>query len=799
MIRYYIKVAFRYLTRNKQYTFLNIFGLSVGLTCFVVISAWVRSELSFDTFHKDADRIYRVISSQAAEPGSAEQAVTGPPLGSAIIDEFPEVAQVVRIDPVDATLRVGAEMFFEDNILVTEPSFLDVFNFPLLRGDARTALQEPYSIVMSEQMARRYFGDADPIGQDIHVFLYDPDGNGMDFKVTGVIQDCPKETHFRYQALISFSTMVTARPTVLERGGWFNPIVYTYVKLQADASEESVNARFPKMAKDHYDLPTGSGQTPFKLQRLKTIHLQSNLMYEMKPNGSMLYVIVFSTTAIIVLLLACMNYINLATAYAVERFREVGIQKVMGGTQMQLLAQHLAESWMLSLGSLILSICWIELSRPLFASLTGDDLSQQYSIDILATLFTASSVTGIVSGFYPAFIMSGWKPVNALMKRGLVNSPRRLRKTILVVQYTLSTILVVGILVVHYQMKYINNKDLGFDKAGLVVFGVHGSREVMAGYPGFADELLKNPHVKGVARSNTTIGGGLGNHKGIIEQSSGMQLSVDVFMLRVDHRYLNTYGVELTAGRNFIEGNAFDSTSGFIVNEAAINAAGYLHPVDAIGRSFEVDGVKGSIVGVVKDFHFDGLRHTVEPQFIRLLKGGFSRISIRLDTDTNDNLARVVGMWKKHFPNSAIQYSFYEDTLAKQYQGDTRFYKLFLLFSGISLVIACMGLYSMVSYNVHRRTKEISIRKILGASLLNIATTITGEFAILIAISLTLALPAAYWLMQTWLSEFAYHIELNALTFVTAGGLVIMIAAATISLRVVKASLQSPSRELRSE
>ncbi|HMJ68798.1 MAG TPA: ABC transporter permease [Cyclobacteriaceae bacterium] len=800
MLRYHLTYAARHLTKNKLYTLLNLFGLSIGLACFSMIGLWVESELSYDRFHEKSDRIYRVAAKYIDETSINEVAVTGPPVAAALLKDIPEIEQVVRMDPGDNAMAFGARKFLEDG-LIADQSLFEVFDFKVLHGDRGSLLTEPFSVVLSESLAKKYFGDADPVGQSMTVFRFDRDGKGAEYKVTGIVEDCPPNSHFQYNFILSIKTAEVVNPGMLEASAWLNGAFYTYIVLRPDASPSAVESKFPGLIEAYAGglMRERNFKVEYTLQPLTDIHLRSNLAFEIGATGSMSYVMIFGTIGIMVLLLACINYVNLSTAYSIERFKEVGIHKVLGAHKRQLVIQYLTESWLLAVVSFVIAFGWIELARPVFESISGTTFPGLYTVTSIGILFAVASTVGLLAGFYPSAVLSAFKPVHALkgLQGGL--SGTWLRKILVVVQFSITIILVIGIMVVQFQMTYIQDKDLGFDKDNLVVFGVHGDADVQIGYQAFVDEVTQSPNVAGVTRSNTTIGNGLGYSKALVEDAEGNKFDMWVYGVRVDHEYLDIYKMKLIAGRNFRYDNAADSTKALIVNQALIEAYGYKNPADAIGKSIVFDGLDGQIIGVLKDFNFASLQHKVEPIAISLLKGGFSRISIRVQGDPRKGFEDVTTMWKKHFPSAVIQYSFYEDSLARSYKAEARFAKLFFVFSMISLAIACLGLFALVSYTAERRSKEIGIRKVLGASVANILSMLSAEFIWLVALSSFVAMPAGYYLMNEWLTGFAYHISLNAFMFIASGGLVLAVAWGTVSLRTFRAASANPVDSLRSE
>ncbi|HZY83151.1 MAG TPA: ABC transporter permease [Cyclobacteriaceae bacterium] len=800
MLRHSIIYALRRLGKNQLYTGLNLFGLSIGLACFAVIGLWIRWELSYDKFHAKSDRIYRIAARYIDETSSNDVAVTGFPLAPLLLKDIPDIEYAVRLDPCDNPMMVGDKKFLEQGI-IAEQSFFDVFDFPILQGNRTTLLSEPYSVVLTDALALKYFGDTDPIGQFMTVFRFDPNGNGSQFKVTGVVKETPENSHFRFDFILSGKTAEVYNPAINQTQSILGGSYYTYVVLHHRVDPVSVESKFPQILETYAGkmMQDRNLRLEYSLQPLTDIHLRSTLAYDIGQQGSITYVLIFATVGIIVLLLACINYVNLSTAYSSERFKEVGMHKVMGAQKGQLIARYLTESWLLAMFSLVVALGWIELARPLLEGIAQTAIPGLYNFDSIATLVTITSLVGILAGLYPSFVLSSFKPVNALKRQHGNVSGGGLRKVLVVVQFSMTIILVIGIMVVQLQMNFVQDKDLGFDKNNLVVFGVHGDATVQAGYQAFVDEVTQSPNVAGVARSNTTIGNGLDYATATLKDESGQEVGRSVYRLRVDYNYFDVYKMELLAGRNFRPDNGSDSTRAFVVNEELIHQYGYTDPNDVIGKSIGFNGVEGQIIGVLKDFNFASLQHKVDPVAIWLLNKGFSRISIRVEGDTRKGFEEVTALWKKHFPSAIIQYAFYEDSLATSYRTEQRFSGIFLVFSTISLAIACLGLFALVSYTVERRAKEIGIRKVLGASIVNILSMISAQFVWLVAFSCLVAIPVGYYFMNEWLTGFAYHISLNAFMFGGAGLIVLVVAWGTVTLRTFSAASANPVNSLRSE
>jgi putative ABC transport system permease protein len=800
MLKNFLRTAIRYFARNKAYAVLNIFGLSIGLGCFMLIALWVKDELGYDRFHGKADRIYRVSGIFTDESGTWDQAVTPVPLGPALIADLPEVEEAVRIDRNSNLVRSGDMQFIESGILGVDPSFFKVFDFKLLKGNPKTVLEAPYNVVVSESIARKYFGDRDPIGETLRIFQYDPDGSGADYKVTGVIQDCPSNSHFQYSMLFSFSTIA-----VYDRDAatnWFDNGYYTYALLKPATVTSELEAKFPAFLEKYIgkEMRTYRMQYDYFLTPLTDIHLRSNLRYEIMDNSSLAYVMIFGAIGVIVLLLACINYVNLSTAYSTDRFREVGVRKVMGAFRTQLVVQFLVESWLLALGAMLVSIGWIEVSRSFFEQLSGKPVTDLYSLPSLFTLFSIASAVGLASGLYPALVLSSLKPANILKGRFRGGSSGVwLRKSLVVLQYSVTIVLVSGILVVRMQLAYVKEKDLGFNEHNLLMMGVNGSREVFRGYEAFANEVLSHTEFSSITRSNTSLGGGLGNSTAVVENREGKKVNGTMYRFRVDHGYIDTYEMKLLAGRNFMAGSSYDSTRGFIVNETAVRQFGYLDPNDAIGKYFSMGGMDGEIIGVVKDYHYNSLQHAIAPAAFTLLRVGFSRISVRIAGDVTQGVGKLTAIWKRHFPESIVDFGLAEQGISNRYQSETRFSSIFLVFSFISMAIACLGLFALVSYDVDSRTKEIGIRKVLGASVAGIVSMLSREFLLLIVVSCVVAIPISIYFMEGWLEGFAYHTNLSPRVFVTGGLFTLLVAYITISFKAIRSALNNPVDALRSE
>ncbi len=802
MIRTLLRSSLRHLLKNRIHASVNILGLSVGLACFAIIGMWVDQQFSFDQMHENAKRIFQVNALVNDGTGTYKQAITPAPLAGALASDVPEVERALRIDVSGAVVKSKDQQFVEQGILATDPSFFDFFDFRLLKGNPATALSEPYSVVITENTAKKYFGDRDPINQSLRIFQYDPEGNGAEYKITGVIENCPVNSHFDYSMLISFKTIEVAEPESLTEEGWRNNEYYTYILLKPLALSSTLEDKFPSFLEKYLGSEMGKQNPPYQyfLTPLKVIHFATDVRYGIRPGTSKTYIMIFSAIGVIVLILACINYISLSTAYSSDQFKEVGVRKALGASKTHLVFQYLVESWLLAVMAMIVSIAWIELSKSTFENIFGFQLTALYSFSNLYILFGVASLAGIISGIYPALILSSFHTINILKGQfSKSSSGVVMRKGLVVLQYSISIILITGILIVRKQLDYAESKDLGFNHENLLVLASNGSPEVIPGYAGFANELKSLPGIAGIARSNTSIGRGLDKSSGLAESAGGNRIGISVYTAHIDHDYLNTYQMSLLAGRNFAPGNASDSSGGYIINEAAARFCGYRDPQEAIGKFFSVDGRDGEVIGVIQDFHYADLHEIIEPAALSLLNGYFSRITVRMNGEADKNSILVANAWKKHYPETVVDFTFLDDRLMQSYKAEDRFSRIFLIFSIISITIASLGLFALVSYQVERRSKEIGIRKVLGGSAIGISTMLSVEFFLLVAISYLIAIPIGWYFMDKWLQNFAYHISIGAGIFLTAAIVSIAISMGTVGLKTIRSALRNPVDSLRTE
>jgi len=798
MIENYLKSAWRGITKNRTYAALNIIGLAAGLTCFTLISLWVSDELSFDRFNINYDRIVRLTSSAQTETGIISSAQSAAPMAAALQGDYPEIEQTVRLRMREEIVNSGRQQFLQPGILVTDPSFFKVFSFSLTRGDVATALSQPYSLILTASAAQKYFAGRDPMGQTLILNMYDPTGYGIAYKITGIMHDPPKNGHFTFHMLASFKTIETAKPGILTAEGWGDASFHTYLLLKKGTDIPAFSRKITRFYETHIGglAAVWHPVYTYRLQPLSDIHLRSGLRDELAPTGNMSQVYVFSLIGLIILLLAGINYTNLATARAAGRAKEVGIKKVVGAGKTQLIIQYLFEAVFLALLALGISLLFSCLLQPFFLQVTGKELSVWSSATLLLFLVGITIFLGLLSGTYPALVLSAFKPVTVL--KGAFKSTGQgvlLRKTLVISQFVITIILVTGMLIIYEQLAFIKHKDLGYNQKELVFIKVNGNTDVIKGYSAFKNALQSSPLISGVTTSNSLIVGGLGRENAETVDGKGNLLKVSTTKLRVDTNYFHVYGIKMVAGNGFA---GTDSSLQIVLNETAVRTFGWKSNETAIGKPVKLTDIQGTVVGVVKDFNYSSLEREIEPLTIYPLSGHFSRITLKIDMDKADQAIALAGRtWKQHFPSALFDYDFVSQQVKAQYAADERFSILFLYFALLSLVIACLGLYGLISFTLFQRTKEIGVRKILGASTGGLAVTLSGDFLKLVSLSCLMAVPLTWLIMQHWLQSFAYRVHLTWWMFPAAALLVLVIAALTISIQAIKAAATNPVKSLR--
>jgi len=785
MLKNYVKIAIRNIRRQKLYSTINILGLVVGLTCSILIFLWVQDERGYDGFHKHAGRIYRVTIMD--EEGVSDQgyAVTPIAIAPVIKDEIPEILYAARTSVRFRKLSYREKVLEEKGLLVS-PDFLKMFSFRFLDGNPSNALSTIDKIVISEELAHRHFGSEDPMGRIL---------KGQDeseFIVSGVFQDIPRQSHLYFDYLVNFHILEKAGQNL---NNWENISYYTYCMLEKGANPKSVAEKITAISNTHMPRikPT------YRLQPLKKLHLDPPLKFDNVDHGSRQSVIALSFIAAAILLIACFNFINLSTARSSRRSLEVGLRKVVGARRSILVRQFLGEAFFITLVASFLAFIWVIMLLPQFSSITGKEFSirilteQQFLLSFLGVVV----FTGLTSGFYPALLLSSFQPVQILKgKSGMSSKGSKLRKILIVFQFTLTVSVLIGVLVSSNQLRYLQNKDLGYNKTNLMV--VRMNQNLARQYETLKQKLLTNPHVlKASATANLPTHLQSGS---VVEEWEGKSIegSLHFKLLWVDSDYLETFDLKLAEGRFFSKERS-TKPYGFVLNQTAVNKMGLDSP---IGKRAVINETEGNIIGVVKDFHFRSLHHAIEPVALLYEPVTFYTMMIKLDPEaaqTQDTIRDIEKVWKEFAPDEVFVYTFLEDNLNDLYQKEKIQGRLFIYFSGLALFIACLGLLGIVSYTTEQRTKEIGIRKVLGASTNNLITLLLKEFLKWVVISNIVAWPIAYLIMSRWLQKYAYHVSLSAGVFVSASFIALMMALITVIYQLFRASRANPVDSLRYE
>ncbi len=801
MFKNYLKTAFRNIRKHSGHSVINIAGLAVGMACSVLIMLFVFDELGYDRFNENYDRIWRVTRKWFNADGAVNLHLgqVAPPIGPLLKNDFPEILHAVRLIQTEGLLVNSGPVFFEeDRFFFAEEDVFDVFSFEMTAGDPATALAEPFGVVITTETARKYFGGEDPVGKTITI---QASGQSGDLQVTGVVEPLPAASHFHPDFLGSFKTF-EAIVGDEELRSWSSNNYATYLLLPRGFDIGRLEARLDEFI-DRHTSPGRSAETKLELQPLVDIHLRSHLDSEIEANGDIRYVALFSIIAFFVLLVACVNFMNLATARSAGRAREVGLRKVVGALRGQLVRQFLGESVLTAVVSLAAALGIVLLALPAFNRFVGRELALDVAGNGSLVLFLAGITVfvGVVSGLYPALFLSGFRPVRAL--KGLAEGGAgglTFRKALVVFQFAISIVLIVCVGIVSGQLRYMRAKDLGFSKEHVVV--LPSSPAMIMNLEGFKTRLLANPDILGVSAAKRVPSGRLldSAQARLLTGEERQSLDFRIANLLVDYDYIPTYGIGMAAGRNFSREMGTDATQAFIINEAASRRIGWSSPAEAVGQGFEYGRRRGQIIGVVKDFHFESLHQEISPIVMYLSQSDMARISVRIaPRDIPRTLAFLEGVWAEMRPNRPFSYFFVDESFDRLYKSEETLGRIFRTFAWLSVGIGCLGLFGLASYSAERRTKEIGIRKVLGASVSGLTVLLAKEFTRWVLVANLVAWPVAYLAMSRWLRNFAYRADIGLGAFLTAGGLALAVALLTVSTQAVKTALADPVRSLRYE
>ena len=799
MVKNFFIVAFRNIIRQKLYSIINILGLTIGIAAGIMLLLYVQDELNYDGMHSLKDQIYRVNTIASVQDTELNVAQTMSPMGPVLINDYPEVVNFVRIRTIDRELIKKEDLqFYEQDFYLADSTFFDIFDIQLLKGNPKTALGAPQTIVLSESVARKYFGEEDPIGQVIKTGAEE-----WAKTVTGVMQDPPPGTHIKPQGLISYTSIPED-----QRKFWGNINDYLYIVLQPGADYKEFERHFP----DVYDkyiselFSQFKASATFTLTPFADIHLKAGQIDgQMEPGGSMTYVYTFSAIAFFIILIACINYMNMATARATNRAKEVGIRKVMGSYRSQLKWQFMMESLFITFISSFLGMVIVSFAVPVFNELSGKSIASDLFLNpqLLSMVFILTVIVGLVSGSYPAFYLSSFRPVEVLKGKISGKSGNAgLRKSLVMVQFAISLVMIICTVVVYNQLQFMNTKELGFNKDQVLRISLNGST-ARDKYHVLRNTLLQNPNIEEVGSGWTTPGGNNLNVQGIgVETENGEMVDKVFQSFVIDQYYLSTLGIPVVQGRNFLEQVGRDTSEAIIVNEQMVKEMGWSEP---IGKKFNVITSEAltrriaKVVGVIKDFHVRALQEPIEPLVIHLnLDNGF--LVTKLKTDRLDEtLSFIEDTWREVVPDRPLEYNFIQQDFQEQYLEDQRRGEIFATFSGLTIFIACMGLFGLASYSSEMRRKEIGIRKVIGATVTDIMILMNKDFVKLVVLSMIVAFPLAFYFMSGWLENFTYRIEMGWMTFAISGMITIFITLITVGYHALTASLSNPTISLKEE
>ncbi len=803
MIHHFFQIAWRNLVKRKFYSFINIAGLAIGMTCCLLITLYIKNELSYDQYHTKKDRIYRVLQSfrsvkEGVNPGAPtpeEFWVWGnAPVGPALQADFPQIEKMVRfMSPSSLLLQHGEKRFQQDNLVFMDSTAFSVFSWKMIYGNPQTALIAPNSIVLTKTVSEKFFGNANPVGQSLRIDNFD------NYLITGVMEDVPPNSQINFNGLISMSTERKYRSDIFDEWGYVD--FYTYLLLKPNTNIEAMQAQMAAFVKKHN--PNDKGYAIY-FEKMTDAYLHSAAIRQPGPTGSRLNVILFSCIALFIMLIACINFMNLSTARSLERAKEVGIRKVLGVRPRSLMWQFLIESILMSLAAAAIALTLARPGISLIGTLSGKDLSHSHFFTPMMWIYMLAFavVVGILAGIYPASFLSGFKAITVL--KGKFNPSREgisLRKALVVFQFTLSIALISGTIIVYSQLKFLNRHDLGFQKDQIVIVNFEGDGKVQGNIESIKKSLADQPGVVSVAASRAVPGEFLPNAGTEIEGPDGQMQQQGPFIYEIDFDFIPVFHIPLVAGRNYSRAYVSDSAQSMVINEACAKLYGYNNPADAVGKKFDQWGRKGTIIGVVKDFNFRSLHQAVEPLTLRYgYPYDLNRIAVSIKgNDVQATLTRLRKTWDRVAPQRPFMYHFLDESFSAQYEADQHFGQLFTFFSYLAIFIACLGLFGLSTFMAQQRVKEIGVRKVLGSSISGIVLLLSKDFIKLILISIVIATPLCLWAMNQWLQGFAYRITIGPLVFVEAGMISLAIALLTMAWQSVKAAIGNPVSALRNE
>ena len=801
MLRNYLKTAFRNLWKRKSFSLINIVGLAIGMAVSFLILLYVLNEVTYDRFHENYEKIYRIATKLDAQGRHFEVASVPAPLGPALVDQFPEVAQTARLREFGTRIISYEEKLYEESgFYHADPELFNVFTIPVVRGNPKNWLQAPLQMVITEEMAEKYFGNEDPLGKTLKV------DNNYTYTITGVAKEMPENSHFKFNMIGSISTLEQIRGDL---NMWMGFNYTTYILLEGDPSLTEITQKYNNLLISN--LPDQfkqlGAEVEIFLQPMGSIHLHSQLEGELEPPGNLAFIRILTTIAVFILLIACINFMNLSTAQSSRRAKEVGMRKVLGAHRGKLIGQFLGESLMLSFISLVIAIILISVLLPVFNQLVSKELAfnpAQNGI-ILLGLVGITVLVGFLAGVYPAFFLSAFVPLEVLKSRFKAGKGHRFfRNGLVTLQYVISITLIISTFVIFYQLHHVKNRDLGFNIEQIVVFSLRG--QVNQKQDVFKNEILRLPGVAGAAGSSTVPSRGRSETMFSFE---GIDQKKQVFpIMEIDADYLETMGMELTAGRNFSADHPSDNKT-MILNENLVQHLGWDEPLGKIVSMTDLADVnnpeKGfievpyTVIGVVKDFHFESLHENIRGHLMKL-SGELNRISVKLRPGSiAGTLQSIKNIWQEMEPTHPFSYVFLDESFDRLYRSEQRMGQIFVSFTLMAIFISCLGLFGLASFTADQRTKEIGIRKVLGASVSNVVVLLSRDFTKWVILANVVAWPVAYLIMNRWLQNFAYRISLAIWMFILSGVIALVISILTVSTKALKAAVANPVDSLRYE
>ena len=800
MIKNFFLVAYRNLIKNKTTAFLNIAGLALGVVVCLIIGIWLQRELSFDNFHAEGDKIFRLSNTFKSESESFSQAPSGPAFGTHLTKELPAVKATCRVFGENFKVKTNNDLFIENNGAIVDSNFFDFFSFKLLKGNPEQVLQSPGQVVITEKLAIKYFGSVqEAIGKTLEI-----DGKFLK-TVAGVAENTPVNSQIQFDLLLTYSHL---RNEILKQynfdvenqwvGGW----PYVYLQLNDPGkwkeTEKQINAIAAKFSEKEWKENKMSYH--YFLQAMKDIHLQSKLRYDSDNNGSRARVNIFSIVGIIVLLLACINYINLTTAGAIKRARETSVRKVVGATKFQLIRQFFLETFLICAIAVIIGVVLIKLILPTFSTWIGQPYDFPLSVINVLIIVGFVLFISLIAGIYPAAVLSSFSPVTILKGNCLMSTKGNfIRKGLVVFQFTITIALVASIIIISRQMNFVKSKSLGYEGNAVVEVRFFLGQIMGNKYGSMRNQLLQSPYILNVSKHSQNVVGGLGNGWTTTENLKGDEISTSLYSMEVDTTFMDTYNMKLAAGRFFSRDFPTDTTKAVLVNEAAVRTFGWKKPENAIGKRFGKGDDTKYVIGVIRDFNFESLHKPVEALMITYAREG-NRLSLKVDArHTEEAVNHLKKVWKTAMPDMPLEYSFVEESIEQQYGSEQKMQGIFYAFAGLSLLIACLGLFGLSIFIVERKVKEIGIRKVLGASVSGIVGLLSKDFIKLVLIAAVIASPLAWYFMHEWLQDFAYRVNIGWWVFGVAGSIALLIALITVSFRAIRAAVANPVKSLRTE